>query len=118
MSNSDEQSALTVSPDEKTRDSNDTRVQLQELKHKQSIEDKRLAHEIEDVYESCCCGGGRTDKRLLTYITSSVILGSVLIFSCVGLVRSDTCESTQTYIGLVSLILGVFVGQLKSRTTK
>jgi hypothetical protein len=61
----------------------------------------------ENQLQSCC--GRTSDKRLLVFIASIIISISVVGFSCVQLVLLDDCHSQNTYISLLTLIVGVWI---------
>ena len=74
------------------------------LEHKIDLENKEENH----IWKSCCFKS--TDSRLLTFVASFTISLSLLFFSCFQLARDDIdCNSENLYVGLITLILGVWV---------
>lgn len=71
--------------------------------HLIEIENNNTANQL----QSCC--GKSSDKRLLVFIASAVISISVVVFSCTQLVLLDDCHSQNTYISLLTLIVGVWI---------
>ena len=61
-----------------------------------------------NLWKTCLCGS--SDKRLLTFVAMITISISILVF-CFFMIanRSLTCPELNTYIGLISLILGVWL---------
>jgi len=83
------------------------------LQHDLEVEDRRLAAELnreqleaENLYRSCC--GCRLDRRAALYFTQLCISIFVLAFSCYQLRYGgdERCETSQLYVGLLTLILG------------
>ena len=71
---------------------------LQERRNKQQ-------HELNDKWVSCCL---TADRRMVQYITQVVLLASTMGFCIAKLTVLDSCES-HPYLGLLTLILGVFI---------
>ena len=61
-----------------------------------------------NLWKTCLCGS--SDKRLLTFVAMITISISILVF-CFFMIanRSLTCPELQTYVGLISLIIGVWL---------
>ena len=64
-------------------------------------------HHRENTYQSCC--GQTSDKRLLVFISTLSISLLLLTFSCFMLATHKECESQNTYVGLITLIVGVWM---------
>ena len=82
------------------------------LVHSIEVEDKRLAVELrreeliaDNVYKSCCLV---IDRRAVLFFTQLAMSVATLVFSCWMLIRGEylPCESSQLYVGLLTLILG------------
>lgn len=56
-----------------------------------------------------CCKEGRTDPRLLQFLITTLFSLIILIFSIIQLLRLESCEAQNTYIGLVTLVFGIFL---------
>ena len=79
-----------------------------------SLKRQKMTHEIdidninhENQLKNCC--GTTSDKRLLMFIASLTISLIAIAFSCYQLSRKLDCESQSVYIGILTLILGVWV---------
>ena len=61
-----------------------------------------------NLWKTCLCGS--SDKRLLTFVAMISISISILVF-CFFMIanRSLSCPELNTYISLISLILGIWV---------
>lgn len=61
-----------------------------------------------NLWKTCLCGS--SDRRLLTFVANLSISISILVF-CFFMIgnRSLSCPELNTYIGLISLILGVWL---------
>jgi hypothetical protein len=57
--------------------------------------------------QTCC--GKSSDKRLLSFLASFVISIGLVSFSCYKLASSEKCTEQNLYVGLISIILGIFV---------
>ena len=60
----------------------------------------------DNLWRSCCLV---TDRRMIVFFSQLIIALSVISFSFVQLVRNDECESNQLYVGLVTMIIGIFL---------
>ena len=60
------------------------------------------------LWKTCLCGS--SDRRLLTFVANLSISISILSF-CFFMIgnRSLSCPELNTYVGLISLILGVWL---------
>ena len=58
------------------------------------------------VWKSCCL---ELDKDFAIYFTQMGILSSIIAFSAVMLSKSDTCEDTNTFIGLLTMCIGIII---------
>lgn len=61
-----------------------------------------------NLWKTCLCGS--SDKRLLIFTANLSISISILVF-CFFMIgnRTLSCPELQTYVGLISLILGIWV---------
>ena len=57
---------------------------------------------------NACCGG-TSDRRLLQFIASLSISLLVLIFCAYKLSQDIDCASENTFVGLTTLIIGVWI---------
>jgi hypothetical protein len=60
----------------------------------------------DNLWRSCCLV---TDKRMIVFFSQLIIGISVISFSFIQLARNDECESNQLYVGLVTMIIGIFL---------
>ncbi len=60
------------------------------------------------VWTSCCF---RVNKHVLIFFSQFAIGCMVICFSLYQLNKKDTCEHQQLYIGLLTMIVGVFLPQ-------
>lgn len=81
-------------------------------KHYIDVEDKKLEHRIEiedkvydDIWTSCC--GIKLDKRALQFFSQYFISLTLITFSMVQLIRLDNCSDQNTYLALLSLLIGI-----------
>lgn len=58
-------------------------------------------------YRSCC--GCRIDSRAVGLLSQVIMIGMTFIFCIVQLIRVNSCEETQTYIGLLTFLLGLII---------
>lgn len=63
--------------------------------------------ENENQYKTCC--GTVSDKRLLVFISSLSISLLILTFCCYQLVNKEDCQSQNTYVGIITLIIGIWL---------
>ena len=78
--------------------------QLHNLKDAVNIEKELI--DTENTYKSCCIS---SDKRALAFFSQFTISLMVMLFSFYKLINSDRCEDTQVYIGLITMIIGVYL---------
>ena len=79
-------------------------AQLHNLKDAVEIEKDLI--ETENTYRSCCL---TSDKRALQFFSQFTICVGVLLFSMYKLINSEECEETQVYIGLITMIIGIYL---------
>ena len=79
------------------------KIQLEKIKHKIEMENLEQEHQL----NSCC--GTKSDKRLLVFISSYSIALFALFFSMIQLVRLDDPHSQVTYVGIMTMIIGLFI---------
>jgi len=77
--------------------------------HKIKLETEEIKFQHETQYR--CCSGCVSDARLLVFLSQITIAIGIMGFSMVQLVRSDTCETQNLYVGIVMTIVGVFLPQ-------
>lgn len=59
------------------------------------------------MWHSCC--GNDVDRRVVQYITMSVMIAIVLGFCIFQLAVKDDCNSQQTYLGLMTFLFGLML---------
>jgi hypothetical protein len=75
-----------------------------------NIEYNADTRESDNYQLQSCCTRRTSDRRLLTFIASLSLSSIIVIFSCHMLSRDHiSCSSENTYVGLISLILGVWL---------
>jgi len=62
--------------------------------------------ENDNILQSCC--NIPSDKRLLIFIASICISLIIIIFSCYQLSVMHDCSSENLYVGLITLIIGIW----------
>ena len=70
------------------------------------IKEKKLEASKPRIWKSCCL---ELDKDAAIYFTQMGILSSIIAFSAVMLSKSDTCEDTNTFIGLLTMCIGIII---------
>jgi len=60
----------------------------------------------DNLWRSCCLV---TDRRMIVFFSQLIIGISVISFSFIQLAKNDECESNQLYVGLVTMIIGIFL---------
>ena len=85
------------------------------IKRVASIDKKIVEHAIDienkeaDVNIKTCCGR-TSDSRLLKFIASFSITSIIIIFSCYQLSKDNiSCPDQNTYIGLITLLIGLWL---------
>lgn len=108
---------LVIDDDSKSRQSTEQKISGQMAKKIKSmpIEDRlRLAHEIDAdnrMLRACCC---EVDGRLLRWGSQFGLSMLVLSFCCVQLYNNTDKESTITYVGILSMIVGAYLPKLRN----
>ena len=81
-----------------------------------SMQNRIINHQIDvdkqdnkNKLQSCC--GKTSDKRLLTFIASLTVSMTTLGFCTYQLAVVESLEEKQLYVGLCTLILGVYLPQ-------
>ena len=66
-----------------------------------------------------CCSGSTTDKRVLDFTGKFVVGLLVLLFSMYGIltIPSDCSPLLALYSSLITLVVGVFVGERRENNT-
>ena len=75
----------------------------------QDFENKDVKNQDELSQWHSCCTGKKTDSRLLKFVFVYIIIFMVIAFSLFKLNTSQTCEDTQTFLSLLTLVLGVIL---------
>ena len=73
----------------------------------EELEKKKLA---ENSWNSCCF---KTDRRAVIYFSQFGLSVAVVIMCIYQLLTRDDCNSNQLFLGLLTLILGVYLPQPK-----
>ena len=60
----------------------------------------------DNTWKSCCV---RADKRAISFFSQLSISILVIVFCLYQLIHLDTCQDQTQYIGLLTLILGVWL---------
>jgi hypothetical protein len=77
-------------------------VEKRMLDHRFKVEDDKY----KDTWKSCCMV---MDRRAVQYFTQLIVIGGTMCFSISQLYRSDACEDQQAYLGLLTLLIGIFI---------
>jgi len=78
----------------------------EEQLHLVTIPEENVNINDDNLWRSCCL---ITDRRMIVFFSQLIIGISVISFSFIQLVRNDDCESNQLYVGLVTMIIGIFL---------
>tara|TARA_R110000782_G_scaffold63402_1_gene130023 strand:- start:89 stop:391 length:303 start_codon:yes stop_codon:yes gene_type:complete len=70
--------------------------------HDRDFEDKKY----NDTWESCCL---IIDRRAAMYFSQLGVMCIVMIFSIYQLISLEDCNSQATYLGLVSMLIGLIL---------
>lgn len=84
------------------RSSADIELKVLEQEHRFKIEDEKYT----DRWESCCMV---LDRRAVQYFTQITLIAGTMAFSVIQLYRNETCETQQTYIGLLTMLVGILL---------
>ena len=78
------------------------------IEHNIHMEELKIEHEIkqDDIWRSCCLD---TDQFACKFIIQASFAFIVFIFAAFQLTRSDDCNHTQPYLGIITFILGAFI---------
>ena len=72
--------------------------------------------EINPYMWVCCCSpNNRTDKRIIVFFSQFSITLIIIFFCIYQLLRSNSCESDQLYMSLLTLVIGVYLPSPKLR---
>jgi hypothetical protein len=74
------------------------------------IEELERKLEVENTWTSCCL---KTDRRAVIFFSQFGLSTSVVILCIYQLLTRDDCNSNQLFLGLLTLILGVYLPQPK-----
>ena len=69
----------------------------------EELEKQKLA---ENTWRSCCL---KTDRRAVIYFSQFGLSASVVILCIYQLLTKNDCNSNQLFLGLLTLILGVYL---------
>ena len=72
------------------------------FKHNIEMEDKKY----DDTWESCCV---KMDKRAIRFFTQLGISVGIISLCIVQLLRLSDCSSQHAYIGLLTLLIGIWL---------
>jgi hypothetical protein len=73
---------------------------------------KEVVFNIEDdldennTWKSCCF---KLDKRAVQFFSQLIVISGVMIFSGCQLVRLESCNDQQAYLGLLSTMIGILI---------
>ena len=77
----------------------EARIVDSKIQHNRNVDNNQLT--------SCC--GRVLDKRLLVIVFSFMLSSLIIVFCMVQLIRESSCEANNTYIGIISLIIGIWI---------
>ena len=72
------------------------------LNHKLKLQESKY----DDTWKSFCL---TMDRRAITYFTTIIAVFGVMIFSMIQLIKAEECNETETYIGLLTFLIGVIL---------
>ena len=72
----------------------------------QKIHQKEVQSKIDNEYKSCCL---TIDKRALSFFSTLFISLIVITFCIIKLSLNESCESQNTYISLLTFVVGIWV---------
>jgi hypothetical protein len=88
-------------------------VQNRILEHRLNVDDAKLEHrqhladeKYKNTWESCCLV---LDKRAVQYFTQITMICGIMSFAIIQLTRLDSCEAQQSYLGLLTLLIGILM---------
>ena len=84
------------------RSEEDKYLQKKIIEHKLKIEDEKISY----MWKSGCL---LLDRRAVQFFTQITIIVLVMGFSIVQLVRLEDCNSQKTYVGLLTLLIGLVI---------
>ena len=79
---------------------------------KDAVEIEKDLIKTENTYRSCCL---TSDKRALQFFSQFTICLGVLLFSMYKLINSKECQESQVYVGMITMIIGVYIPQPKMK---
>lgn len=77
-------------------------IQKKIIEHKIDMEEKEEDH----TWKSCCI---ELDRRAVQYFSQLFICVGIMTFCLVQLVRLDSCDDQQSYLGLLTLLIGIMI---------
>ena len=82
-------------------------IQIEEKKHMIDVDKKRVAIELEDrTWRSGCL---TIDRKAVVFFATLGISLIVIAFCIFQLTTSKSCETQTTYMGLLTLVLGIWI---------
>lgn len=84
------------------RSSTAKELKVLEQEHRFKIEDEQY----KDRWESCCLV---LDRRAVQFFTQIAIIAGTIGFCIIQLYKNETCETQQTYIGLLTMLIGILI---------
>jgi hypothetical protein len=88
----------------------DHEIRVEQARHEIDMENRSNEAAIvlnENQLKTCC--GAVSDKRLLIFTSSFSISLIVVAFCCYQLTNNLSCENQQTYVGLLTLVIGIWL---------
>lgn len=77
-------------------------LQQRRLEHKWAVAEEKY----NNTWKSCCM---LLDRRAVQYFTQIGIITGVMMFCIYQLTSLEGCDSQQTYMGLLTLLLGILI---------
>ena len=92
-----------VEPTEDLTFSRENIIHISNLDRIQELE-RKIA--VENTWRSCCL---KTDRRAVIYFSQFGLSASVVVLCIYQLLTKNDCNSNQLFLGLLTLILGVYL---------
>lgn len=85
-----------------------TRMNSRELKNAhEAVKVEQELINVENNYRSCCLTVDRRALQFFTQLGVSLIVMTLCIYNLV--IHHDDCDSNQVYMGLLTMIIGVYI---------
>ena len=85
-----------------------TRMNSNELKHAhEALQVEQELIDVENSWKSCCLTVDRIALQFFTQLSISLIVISLCIYNLVQ--YPDNCDNNQVYMGLLTMVIGVYV---------